>query len=225
MQMDTPERSMASAAREQRRASALESRDTRAQILSALERILADTPLHKVSVAQTLHEAGISRGGFYLHFESKYEAAGALLAEVMDDVYEAWRPFVEHAEEPDMAATLRTVLANAMAMWTSHPAVARTTHQYWFSVPELGHQWLAAIERFTTAIASAIDRARQTGMVPAGRGSRQIAAAGLWATEQLTFVANTGSSTDLRDLDSAVDAAMNVWLGLLFAPQLGGQQR
>lgn len=206
-----------SAVREQRRAGLETPRpDTRSAILGALERILVDTALHEVSVAQILEEAGVSRGAFYSYFESKFEAAGALLAQVMDDVYEQFRPFVDLDPDADPRETLREVLRPSIAMWTSHGAIARTTHQYWNSVPELGHQWLAAMERFTTGVAAAIDRAREAGVVPAGEDSRKIAAAGLWASEQLAFVVNTGSSVDLPDLESTYVSAMNMWTGLLY---------
>jgi TetR/AcrR family transcriptional regulator, ethionamide resistance regulator len=210
-----------SSVRAQRRADLGSSRlDTRTAVLAALEEILEETPLHKVSVAQILAAAGVSRGGFYSYFESKYEAAGALLADVMEEIHDQWRPFVDSTAGADPREALDAVLRASVALWGTHGAIARTTHQYWASVPELGHQWLAAVERFTTEVAAAIDRARAAGTVPPGDDSRTIAAAGLWATEQLTFVVNSRSSVDLPDVRGGARAAMNLWTGLLYGEGL-----
>ena len=40
--------------------------------MSATERLLADVPLHQLSVEQILAEAGVSRRTFYVYFGSKF---------------------------------------------------------------------------------------------------------------------------------------------------------
>jgi hypothetical protein len=116
-------------------------------------------------------------------------------------------------------------LRASFELWREHGAVARMTHECWSSVPEIGRQWLEVMERFTASLAGAIDRARETGAVPAGTGSRRIAEAGLWATEQLAFVANTGQSGELPSADAAFEAASDMWTGLLYGGSLRGPVR
>jgi AcrR family transcriptional regulator len=91
--VSSAERSSMSAVREQRRAAREAPRlDTRGAVLAGLESVLSEESLHDVSVARILEAAGVSRVAFYSHFESKFEAAGALLTQVMDSVFEQWRP-------------------------------------------------------------------------------------------------------------------------------------
>jgi AcrR family transcriptional regulator len=224
--VSAPERLSMSQVREQRRAVLEADRvDIRGTILAALEGILEEESLHDVSVAQILAAAGVSRVAFYSYFESKFEAAEALLSQVMDTVFEQWRPFVDADEEPDPTDALRDALYASFDLWRRHAAVARMTHQYWSSVPEIGQRWLEIMERFTAGLAGAIDRARAAGVVPDGMNSRWIAAAGLWSAEQLAFVANTGQSADLPDSEMAFEAAAAMWAGLLFGPADGARLR
>jgi TetR/AcrR family transcriptional regulator, ethionamide resistance regulator len=199
-----------------RRREALAKPDTRTALLEATERQLANTPLHDLSVARILDEAQVSRASFYSYFESKYELAAMLLASVMDDMYELWRPFIERREEDDPVVVFRAVLRDAVALWSSNRVIARVMHEYWNSVPEIGEQWLRAMERFTAAVAAELDRDRAAGLARAGRDSRELAAAALWATEQLLFVAGTGASPDLRDEEAIFETLIALWSGLLY---------
>jgi AcrR family transcriptional regulator len=199
-----------------RRREALAKPDTRMALLQATERQLANTPLHDLSVARILDEAQVSRASFYSYFESKYELAAMLLASVMDDMYELWRPFIERREEDDPVVVFRAVLRDAVALWSSNRVIARVMHEYWNSVPEIGEQWLRAMERFTAAVAAELDRDRAAGLAPAGRDTRELAAAALWATEQLLFVAGTGASPDLRDEEAIFETLIALWSGLLY---------
>jgi AcrR family transcriptional regulator len=199
-----------------RRREALSRPDTRTALLNATERQLASTPLHDLSVARILDEAQVSRASFYSYFESKYDLAAMLLASVMDDMYELWRPFIERREEDDPVVVFRAVLRDAVALWSSNRVIARVMHEYWNSVPEIGEQWLRAMERFTVAVAAELDRDRAAGLAPAGRDSRELAAAALWATEQLLFVAGTGSSPDLRNEEAIFETLIVLWSGLLY---------
>jgi AcrR family transcriptional regulator len=217
--MSTTADSSIGALREQRRAEVDKGRvDTRQAILNALEEILTDSALHEVSVAHIVERAGISRKAFYSYFESKYEAAGAALGQVMDRMYERWLPFVEKHDD-DPLATLQDVLSSSFMLWSEHHALARALHEYWQAVPEIGDQWLTAIERFTVGVAAAIDRARAAGALPPGIDSRRAAAAGLWTGEQLMYVMRSGRSPEFPDLDAVYEAYVNAWAGLLYRPQ------
>jgi hypothetical protein len=119
-----------------------------------------------------------------------------------------------------MAALRQVLISSYDLMWIQHGAIGRTIHENWSSTPELGEQWLDITDRFTTSIATIIDHARTTGAVPPGTDSRQIAAAGLWASEQLIYVLHLGRSADLPDFDSVLNLLTDLWKGLLF----GGQQ-
>lgn len=199
--------------------------DTRTAILEAVERQLAETNLHQLSVERILDEAQVSRRSFYSYFESKFDAAAALLARVMDEMYEQWRPFIERDEDSDPEAVFRSVLRDAVLLWRDNRAIAQTMHQYWYSVPEIGDQWLAAMDRFTAGVASELDRDREAGLAPPGADSRELAAAGLWATEQLLFVAGTDRSKDLPDEEAIFETLLTIWSGLLYGGRSRGGDR
>ena len=213
----TPKRQSANGDLRDRRRDALAKPDTRTALLRAAERQLAETPLHDLSVAKILDEAQVSRASFYSYFESKYELAAALLQSVMDDMYELWRPYIERREDDDPPAVVfRAVMRDATELWANNRVIAKVMHQYWNSVPEIGSQWLAAMERFTTGVAAELDRDRAAGLAPAGRDSRELAAAALWAAEQLLFVAGTGASPDLTSEEAILETVISMWTGLLY---------
>ena len=216
--MTTAAQSSMSARRERRRAE-LARPDTRTAILEATERQLEDSSLRELSVSRILEDAQVSRGSFYSYFESKYDVAGALLAKVMEGMYELWRPYVEREEDADPEQVLRSVLRNAVIMWRDNRALARLVHEYWHSVPEIGDQWLAAMDRFITGIATELDRDREAGLAPPGGESREIAAAALWSTEQLLFVAGTERAPDLASEEAISETLMAMWTGLLYGRQ------
>ena len=212
----TPKPPSANGELRERRREALAKPDTRTALLRATERQLAETPLHDLSVARILGEAQVSRASFYSYFESKYELAATLLATVMEEMYELWRPFIERREDDDPIVVFRAVLRDAVALWSRNRVIARVMHEYWNSVPEIGEQWLAAMERFTAAVAAELDRDRAAGLAEPGRDSRELAASALWATEQLLFVAGTGASPDLRNEEAIFETLIALWSGLLY---------
>lgn len=191
--------------------------DTRGAVLTALEQLLDEQPLHTLSVARIIEAAGVSRGGFYSYFESKFDAAGALLAQVIAGAFERLGPLAEvMAASPlqGIEAGLRTLVE----IWDEHKAIMLAYHQYWPTVPELREQYLAEIERYVVEVAEAIDQARGRGLLPEGEESRRLASAGLWASEQLISVSATDVVDELADREFVIRALVKVWAGLL----LGG---
>lgn len=200
----------------QRRRAEPEPVDTRSAILFATERALATTPLHSLNVAQLISEAGVSRATFYSYFESKYEVVAALLARVMDQMYEFLSPLAQRDEEMSREDALRETLSTSIALWRDHAAVFRATHENWHAVPELRAMWLALVERFTEAVAGVISAETGAGAATA-ETARHRAAAVLWATERLIYVAISGVDDDLADDEQLVETLLALWVGTLFA--------
>jgi TetR/AcrR family transcriptional regulator, ethionamide resistance regulator len=203
--------------REQRRAELGRARpDTRTAILDAVGRQLEIAVLHDLSVEQVLADAGVSRRSFYSYFESKYEAAGALVAVLMDEMYDLWTPYLDRSSDEETPVVFRAVLTDAVALWRENRGIARAIHQYWTSVPEIGDHWIASMERFTEGVAAGLDREREAGRAPQGADSRELAATALWATEHLLFVSGTGQSSDLPDEEGMLDPLLTLWAGLMY---------
>ncbi len=206
----------------QRRRAEPEAVDTRSAILLATESALATTPLHNLNVAQLIREAGVSRATFYSYFESKYDVVAALLARVMDQMYEFLGPLAHREEGSTREDALRQTLTTSIALWREHAAVFRATHENWHAVPELRAMWLALVERFTDAVADVLVREAEPGSAIAVT-ARHRAAAVLWATERLIYVAISEADDDLVDDEQFVETLLALWVGTLFADTRRGE--
>jgi AcrR family transcriptional regulator len=212
--MTGAERSSMSVLREKRRAEleagALSTRD---MILAATERLLADRPVHEITVAEIIEEAGIARGSFYAYFSSKRDVVSAVFAGLVEELDGLWAPFFEPADDRDPRVVFQEILSDALTLWDQNRSVVRAMHEYWNSYSELGKPWLDAMDRFTDGVAALVER-REGG----GLGSRQIAATAVWSTEQLLYVSATSKVSDLPAGDSIREIVTNLWNAVVFRP-------
>jgi TetR/AcrR family transcriptional regulator, ethionamide resistance regulator len=190
--------------------------DTEIAIFDATERLLAEMPLHDLSVAQIIAAAGISRATFYFYFSSKFAVVSGLLARVMDEIFTVVQPFTLRQEGVAPEEALRKSLSAAIGLWASHRPALRAVHEHWNTTDELRTLWIGVVNRFTEAIANEIDRERSEGLAGGGADSRQIAAACLWGTECVLYVAGLGVDSNLPDEESSLDALMAIWTGALY---------
>lgn len=185
-------------------------------IFAAAERLLADVPLGKLSVASIIVEAGISRGTYYHYFSSKYGPVVGLTKQVMDEILEVVRPFVDRAPDDNPEDALRKSLSSAVRVWALHRHVIRATTVHWPDVPELRTLWLGSVERFTTRIAAEIDRERVGGIAPPGPDSHQLAATLLWSTEHALYVAGLRTDRNLPDEEQILEPLVTMWVGTIY---------
>src|SRR5262249_43168090 len=151
-----------------------------------------DVPIGKLSVAQIIEHAGVSRATFYFYFSSKYAVITALLARVMEEIYEETRAFIDPGQRLDTEAGERARLVGGARGWRSHRFVLRAQHEQWHAVPELQELWGGIVKRFTDGVSAGIDRGREEGVLPPGPDSRQLAASLLWGIEHCFYVAGLG---------------------------------
>jgi AcrR family transcriptional regulator len=74
------------------RAPAMAAENRRSQLLAAASRSFAAKGYHRTGVADIVAEAGVARGTFYRHFQSKREAFTAVLQAMMLDVVRVVQP-------------------------------------------------------------------------------------------------------------------------------------
>jgi AcrR family transcriptional regulator len=182
----------------------------------ATERLLESVPVHELSVAQIIQEAGLSRATFYFYFSSKYSVIGGLLGQIMEEIYDVARPFIERADDESPHESLRRGLEAAAELWGSHRTAMRAVSEHWRAVPELRELWLEIVKRFTAAFAGEIDRQRRDGLAPPGVGSRPLAASLLWSTERCLYVAGLGAEGDLPSEAESVDTLYALWHGGIY---------
>ena len=192
------------------------SSDAEVLILDATEALLAEVPVAKLSVAQIIARAGVSRATFYFYFGSKYAVITALLLRVMDEIYEMARPFVDAEAGSPPAEALRESIEGGARVWHEHRFVLRATSEHWSDVPELRDLWTGIVRRFTDGVAGSIDRGRAAGDLPAGPDSRKLAASLLWASERVFYVAGLGADDVLPSEEEVVDVLAAMWTGALY---------
>jgi TetR/AcrR family transcriptional regulator, ethionamide resistance regulator len=190
--------------------------DTQRQILAATERLLETVPLHELSVAQIIEQAEVSRATFYFYFSSKYAVIVGLLANVMEEIYEVARPFLDRADDESPQRALRRGLEASTSLWSSHRFALRAVSEHWHAVPELGSLWMEVVARFTEGFAAEIDRQRAAGLAPPGVDSRQLAASLLWSTERCFYVAGLAVDDQFASEQAAVDAIYALWSGGIY---------
>src|SRR5258708_21070635 len=121
--------------------------ETEVAIFEATERLLADVPLHDLSVAQIISAAGISRATFYFYFRSKFGVVSGLLARVMDEIFTVVQPFIQRPDGVRPEDALRDSLSAAVSTWASHRPALRAIHEHWNTTDELRNLWIAVVDR------------------------------------------------------------------------------
>src|SRR5947208_16714620 len=97
------------------------SRDTRAQIMSAVRELLAEGGFHEATVEQVAERAGVSRATLYQHFRSRIE-----LVDEMCDAFDANPALLAIRDTvvlDDPYAALDQTIANCVAFWSSEDRV------------------------------------------------------------------------------------------------------
>jgi AcrR family transcriptional regulator len=195
--------------------------ETELAVFAATERLLSDLPLHDLSVADIIGEAGISRATFYFYFSSKYAVVSGLLARVMGEIYETVQPFVERSADVEPQAALRNSLEAAIVMWAGHRPALRAIHENWNATDELRALWTSVVEQFTLAVGAELDRERKAGLAPPGPDSKSLAAALLWGTERCLYVAGLGVDPRLPSETETLEPLMAIWTGAMYGGQSG----
>ncbi|HET9074179.1 MAG TPA: TetR/AcrR family transcriptional regulator [Solirubrobacteraceae bacterium] len=187
-----------------------------AAIFAATEQLLEREPLHELSVAAIMAEAGVSRATFYFYFSSKYAVVVGLLAEVMDEMFDSVQPFITRDAGMTPQEGLRASIQAGVEMWLRHRPALRAIHEHWNTTEELRSLWLSVIARFTQALAEQIDRDRAAGISPPGPDSRALASTLLWGAECCLYVAGLDVDPSFRHERDMLEPLYVIWNGALF---------
>jgi TetR/AcrR family transcriptional regulator, ethionamide resistance regulator len=163
---------------------------TEASIMTATERLLATTPLHQLSVTDIVREAKISRGTFYFWFSSKFAVVIALLAEAMDEMYDASLPIMSHPEGASYDDALRTGVRAAAEVWERHRFVLRAAVQHWHNDREIRTVLFDIVDWLSTALGELISRGRAEGAMGPGPPANELAATLIWSSQYCLYIAD-----------------------------------
>jgi AcrR family transcriptional regulator len=190
--------------------------DSGDSILEAAMRLLDQMPLHDMSVAKIMQEAGVARATFYAYFDSKHDVAATLLAKVMDEIHEGIEPFLHRDPDIPPRDALRASLAAGWQTFMHNQPLMRATSEHWHAEPALREIWLEVIERFSADVAAEIDRERAAGLAPPGTDSQTLAAMLLWSTERCMHVAGMGVDAKMPSQADMFEPLLEMWLRTIY---------
>jgi AcrR family transcriptional regulator len=138
----------------------------RAEILDEAFRIFLERGYDNASLNDVISEAGLSKGMFYHHFQSKEALLLALFERASDETYEALRPIID---EPgtDPLRRLQRVLDRSAQVRLEQAEATRAVFAA-FHKPESAHLYdgisRAWMERFKPVLVSIIDEGVEKGV-------------------------------------------------------------
>ena len=171
-------RSVTTAPRSRRTSSHRKGDANEQAILGTMERLLADTPLGEISIADLAAGAGISRSSFYFYFASKDEVLMTLVDRLTVDLEQVVRAMAAGIAEDPRAGLTMGVEATAQ-LWRDHGPVLVATSEAAAGSPELSTVWNTTVQRFVDVNAEMIRAERRRGAAPAGGPSAQDLATSL----------------------------------------------
>jgi TetR/AcrR family transcriptional regulator, ethionamide resistance regulator len=183
--------------------------------MAATERLLKERALNRLSVADIIDAARVSRTSFYAYFPSKTAVIAECLRQVMDQVMVAVRPFHTQASG-DTEAAIRLSLRQWVEVCKTHGALLRTVSEEWPHDEELRELWFEMLETVTAGTAKVIRGARAGGQAPEGADARVLAACLLWGYERVLHVALVGDAVGLPDPDAIVEPLAQMMVGGLY---------
>jgi AcrR family transcriptional regulator len=100
-------------------------RETRDRLLRVARHVFEEDGFDGASVSRIVEEAGVSRGTFYLYFESKQDIFRTLAETVLTQVVELQRP----AEQTDPVDTIRRTIAAFVVYYRRHARLMAVLEQ------------------------------------------------------------------------------------------------
>src|SRR4051794_31356911 len=145
-----PQRMSSRPARARRAAARTHREAARERIVAAAERLLRDRPYRELSVEEVMAEAGLSRTGFYRHFDGLPE----LVLSLFDPITEALMTEVRAAPGP---GATRAVLEAAVDAYAEHGGLLRAVDEAARHDAEIETAYRGVVDAFTSVIAGQIE--------------------------------------------------------------------
>jgi TetR/AcrR family transcriptional regulator, ethionamide resistance regulator len=197
-----------------------DSRDVRARILDATERLLAGRRFESLSVANILNAAGVSRGSFYFYFASKHAVLAELVRQAVGSAHEAAGTWAgDDSGAP--GAALRRGTRDGSRLWREHAPVLRAIVENWQSDPALAALWTEMMEGFTAVAAERIQADRAAGLALGRDDDPHVLASVLcWMNERAWYLAAIGHP-GFTDEALLGDALTQVWQAAIYGATAG----
>lgn len=190
--------------------------DRERTILQVFEQLLAERPLHAVSVDDIARGAGISRPTFYFYFASK-EAVLLTLFERMLAQARTDRDALAAALPEDDPRRWFSGIAASYAIFRDHRAVTLAGADARASSPEMRALWSRVMQEWVEEAAEAIEAERARGAAPQGVPARALATSLLLMNERVLHATFAGHEPAVAE-DEVLDVLLAVWTGAVYGP-------
>lgn len=174
-------------------------------VFDAAERLLEDTSLQDLTVAQILKGAGLSRANFYHYFANKYDVLVALVSRVFDQSYGEDAPWAASPGR-DRAKQMGSSLAHTLEMWSDHGAVICAVIEHMHSQPAVGAAWQRMFARFVDTVTEQVRFERESGRAPEGAPADMVATLLVGAVERAFYVSSRGLDPRLPSVADVADS-------------------
>ncbi|WAJ43322.1 TetR/AcrR family transcriptional regulator [Mycobacterium sp. Aquia_216] len=180
-----------------------------------MERLLADQPLHEVSVEKILQASGVSRAAFYYYFSSKYDVVASLAETVLDEIYHLLDAWTDSDGEPS-PALLQRGLRSGVDLWTTHGPLLAAMIENMHAADGLKESWVGFLDRFTQAVAAKIEGDRRNGTAPRGLPADAVAGVLVWSAERLLYLGLRGLDPAVPTVEAAGNALIVLWTAAIY---------
>lgn len=181
---------------------------TRADLLEAARRVFANQSYAGATIDDITAEAGVSKGAFYFHFDSKEDILVALVTDWANEISEGVQDLTRtgNLEGAGLRAALNRLFSVGNSTW--QPRLVLEFLSQAEQHERVGAVLVAAQDAWRTAMAKLISKARRAGVADEGLSPDAIAAALLAIRNGLLMQACLPGSGREIDLRSATKAAL-----------------
>lgn len=193
----------------ERRGSASKGDRREQALLDALESLLTECPLAKVSVGRIAARAGVGRTAFYFYFASREAALAALAQRSFAPVYDVAHDWFYG--DDDFEIVLPRALEGVVDLWIEQ------THLFTAIIDAGVHEeamhilWREQIEGVARVIAQRIDRDAQRDLTWPGLDAEGTARGLAWMTERQCYVYLRRRPPSAQDRDHVLSTLVHLW--------------
>lgn len=186
-----------------------------AEILDALERLLASRPFAELTMDDIARQAGLSRSALYFYFASKEAALAGLHERMYEAMSRTTDPLTEAGDATE--ATMRRAIEEVGRNWREHRHALRTFHETAMVSPDFGEQWRDRLHGHVTVLAGLVEGERAAGRAePGPPPAEAVASAWFWMLESQFYELFRRHHTRVEEND-LVDTLTVLWVRAIAA--------
>jgi AcrR family transcriptional regulator len=183
-------------------------------LLDALERLLGEEPISRISVDRIARAAGVTRTAFYFYFDGKEAALRRLVERAVAAIWEV--PDSWLLGEGDPVEGLERGLAVTVEAWAKHGAVFAAVAETAAHDAALWAFWRDQLEGFIEAVTRRIEADRAQGFTRDGIDPRAVAETLCWMNERYLYVA-LAREDDRRSPAEVQRVLADLWRRAIYA--------